>query len=177
MINAETIAKMKDGVRIVNISRADLVNADDLKAALQSGKVKAYVTDFPTEETINTKGIVTIPHLGASTSESEDNCAIMAAQQLDDFLQNGNITNSVNYPAISMPRTTDARLVILHKNVPNVISTITSNISAEGVNIENMGNRSKGDYAVTMVDTPDKVSDDVIAKISEMENVIRVFRF
>lgn len=101
----------------------------------------------------------------------------MAAQQLDDFLQNGNITNSVNYPAISMPRTTDARLVILHKNVPNVISTITSNISAEGVNIENMGNRSKGDYAVTMVDTPDKVSDDVIAKISEMENVIRVFRF
>ncbi|MBQ1966616.1 MAG: 3-phosphoglycerate dehydrogenase, partial [Clostridia bacterium] len=97
MINAEIIAKMKDGVRIVNISRADLVNADDLKAALESGKVKAYVTDFPTEETINTKGIVTIPHLGASTSESEDNCAVMAAQQLDDFLQNGNITNSVNY--------------------------------------------------------------------------------
>ena len=111
------------------------------------------------------------------TSESEDNCAIMAAQQLDDFLTNGNIKNSVNYPSISMPRGVEYRLVILHKNVPNVISTITTNISAEGINIENMANRSKGDYAVTMVDTPDKVSNDVIAKISATENVIRVFQF
>ena len=177
MINAESIAKMKDGVRIVNISRADLVNAADLKAALANGKVKAYVTHYPTEETINTKGIVTIPHLGASTSESEDNCAIMAAQQLDDFLTNGNITNSVNYPSISMPRGSEARLVILHRNVPNVISSITTNISSEGINIENMANRSKGDYAVTMVDTPNHVGDDVVAKIEKMENVIRVFQF
>ncbi len=177
MINSETIGKMKDGVRIVNLSRADLVNAVDLKAALESGKLKSYVTDFPTEETIGTKGIVTIPHLGASTAESEDNCAIMAAQQLDAFLSDGNIINSVNYPSISMPRTTDARLVIMHKNVPNVISTITSNISAEGINIENMGNRSKGDYAVTMVDTPDHVSDEALKRISETENIIRILQF
>ncbi len=176
MINKDTIAKMKDGVRIVNISRADLVNADDIKIALQNGKVKAYVTDFPTEETIGTKGIVTIPHLGASTAESEDNCAIMAAKQLDDFLTDGNITNSVNYPSISMPRTTDGRLIVLHKNVPNTISAITSAISAEGINIENMANRSKGDYAVTMIDTPDNVSDEIIEKISAKENIIRIIR-
>lgn len=177
MISGGTIAKMKDGVRIVNLSRADLVNASDMKAALESGKVKAYVTDFPTEETINTKGIVTIPHLGASTSESEDNCAIMAARQLDDFLTNGNITNSVNYPSISMPRSTVGRLVVLHRNVPNVITTITSKISAVGINIENMANRSKGDYAVTMIDTPDHVSDEIIKEIEGVGNIIRILQF
>ncbi len=177
MISGGTIAKMKDGVRIVNLSRADLVNASDMKAALESGKVKAYVTDFPTEETINTKGIVTIPHLGASTSESEDNCAIMAARQLDDFLSNGNITNSVNYPSISMPRSTVGRLVVLHRNVPNVITTITSKISAVGINIENMANRSKGDYAVTMIDTPDHVSDEIIKEIEGVGNIIRILQF
>ncbi|MBQ7296204.1 MAG: 3-phosphoglycerate dehydrogenase [Clostridia bacterium] len=177
MINAEAIAKMKDGVKIINLSRADLVNVADLKAALASGKVSCYVTDFPTEETINCEGIITTPHLGASTSESEDNCAVMAAQQLSDFLLNGNIKNSVNYPSIEMPRTTASRLVVLHKNVPNMISTITGKISDEGINIEHMANRSKGNYACTMVDTPDEVSDETVNAIADTENIIRVIKF
>lgn len=176
MINRDTISKMKDGVKIINLSRADLVNIDDMKAALESGKVSAYVTDFPTEDSINTKGIITIPHLGASTLESEDNCAVMASHELDDFLQNGNITNSVNYPSISLPYSGGGRLLILHKNVPNIISRITSNISAEGINIDNMANRSKGDYACTLIDMPDSTSDKLIEKISEIENIIRIIK-
>ena len=176
MINAEAIAKMKDGVKIVNLSRADLVNVADIKEALASGKVSCYVTDFPTEDTINYPGIITTPHLGASTGESEDNCAVMAAHQLSDFLINGNIRNSVNYPNIEMPRSTKSRLVILHKNVPNVISKATGKISAEGINIDHMANRSKGDYAVMLVDTPDEVSESAIASISDMDEIIRVIR-
>ena len=176
MINKDTIAKMKDGVKIINLSRADLVNIEDMKVALESGKVSAYVTDFPTEDSINTKGIITIPHLGASTLESEDNCAVMASHELDDFLQNGNITNSVNYPSISLPYSGGGRLLILHKNVPNIISRITSNISAEGINIDNMANRSKGDYACTLIDMPELASDKLIEKISEIENIIRIIK-
>ncbi|MBE6570040.1 MAG: 3-phosphoglycerate dehydrogenase [Ruminococcaceae bacterium] len=175
MINSGSIAMMKEGVRIVNLSRADLVNAADLKAALEDGHVASYVTDFPTEEVINTKGIVAIPHLGASTEESEDNCAVMAAHELIDYLENGNITNSVNYPAVSMPRTPGThRLVILHKNVPNMISTVSGTLAAENLNIENMTNRSKGDYACTLADTNSEVSADVISKISATEGIIRV---
>ena len=177
MINAEAIAKMKDGVKIINLSRADLVNVPDLKEALKSGKVSCYVTDFPTEETINCQGIITTPHLGASTNESEDNCAVMAAHQLSDFLLNGNIKNSVNYPSIEMPRSALSRLVVLHKNVPNVISTVTGKISAEGINIDHMANRSKGNYAVMMVDTPDTVSDETVNAIADTENIIRVIKF
>ena len=176
MINAEAIAKMKDGVKIINLSRADLVNVPDLKAALASGKVSCYVTDFPTEETINCEGIITTPHLGASTSESEDNCAVMAAQQLSEFLLNGNIKNSVNYPNIEMPRSALSRLVVLHKNVPNMISTVTGKISAEGINIDHMANRSKGDYAVMLMDTPDEVSDETVKAIADTENIIRVIK-
>ncbi len=176
MINKDTIAKMRDGVKIINLSRADLVNIEDMKAALESGKVSAYVTDFPTEDSINTKGIITIPHLGASTLESEDNCAVMASHELDDFLQNGNITNSVNYPSISLPYSGGGRLLILHKNVPNIISRITSNISAEGINIDNMANRSKGDFACTLIDMPELASDKLIEKISEIENIIRIIK-
>ena len=176
MINAEAIAKMKDGVRIVNLSRADLVNVADIKEALASGKVSCYVTDFPTEDTINSEGIITTPHLGASTNESEDNCAVMAAQQLSDFLINGNIKHSVNYPDIEMPRSTDHRLIILHRNVPNVISTVTGRIASEGINIDHMANRSKGDYAVMLVDTPDNVSAEAVKAIEDSENVIRVIR-
>lgn len=176
MINAEAIAKMKDGVKIVNLSRADLVNVADIKEALASGKVSCYVTDFPTEDTINYEGIITTPHLGASTGESEDNCAVMAAHQLSDFLINGNIKHSVNYPDIEMPRSTEHRLIILHKNVPNVISTVTGKIASEGINIDHMANRSKGDYAVMLVDTPDVVSDGALSSIADMEEVIRLIR-
>ncbi len=164
---------MKDGVKIVNLSRADLVNIADIKAAIASGKVSCYVTDFPTDDSINCDGIITTPHLGASTSESEDNCAVMAAHELSDFLENGNITNSVNYPSIMMPRSGDGRIVILHKNIPNMLNNITGCISA---NIENMGNRSKGDYACTIIDTSAPMSDELIAKIASLDNVIRVIK-
>ncbi len=174
MINAESIALMKDGVRIINLSRADLVNAEDIKAALASGKVAAYVTDFPTDETVNVPGITTIPHLGASTEESEDNCAVMAAVELDDYLRYGNIKNSVNFPNVSMPFSGDKRICVLHANVPTMLSQITSLLSDNGVNIENMINKSKGDNAYTIVDITGEVTDDTLAKISAVDGIIRV---
>ena len=174
MINAESIAKMKDGVRIINLSRADLVNAADMKEALASGKVAAYVTDFPTEEMIGTEGAVTIPHLGASTAESEDNCAIMAAVELDDYLRYGNIKNSVNFPNLVMPMSADKRVCVLHANVPAIISQITSTLSEVGVNIENMTNKSKGDNAYTVLDITGDVSDTVAAKLMAVEGIYRV---
>ncbi|MBE6531618.1 MAG: 3-phosphoglycerate dehydrogenase [Ruminococcaceae bacterium] len=172
MINAETIAMMKDGVRIINLSRADLVNAADMKAALAAGKVAAYVTDFPTDEMIGVEGAVTIPHLGASTAESEDNCAVMAALELDDYMRYGNIKNSVNFPNVSMPMSGDARVCVLHANVPTILSQITTALS--GVNIENMTNKSKGDNAYTMVDVTGGVSADVAEKLKAIEGVVRV---
>ena len=174
MINAEAIAKMKDGVKIVNLSRADLVNASDLKDALRSGKVSCYVTDFPTEKTINTEGIITIPHLGASTEESEDNCAVMAANELIDYLNNGNITNSVNYPSASMPRSGKSRICVMHRNIPAVLSQTSSAISNAGMNIENMINKSKGDYAYTIIDVCSDVRNDTVEKILGIDGVIRV---
>ena len=174
MICAESIAKMKDGVKIINLSRADLVNAAELKAALADGKVSAYVTDFPTEEVINTPGVVAIPHLGASTEESEDNCAVMAAQQLDDYLKNGNIKNSVNYPNVEMPRSAVARICVLHQNVPSILTKITAAVADEGLNIENMTNKSKGENAYTMLDVSSTPSEDAIARISAVEGINKV---
>lgn len=176
MINAGSIAMMKKGVRIINLSRADLVCASDLKAAIADGQVASYVTDFPTEETVRTPGIVTIPHLGASTQESEDNCAVMAARELIDFLENGNIRNSVNFPAVSLPHTEGHRLVILHMNIPNMISTITSALSEQGINIDNMANRSKGEFACTLVDSSTEADDATIEKIKSYEGIIRVIK-
>jgi len=174
MINKETIAKMKDGVRIINLARADLVNADDIKEALASGKVAAYVTDFPTEDTLGVKNVVNIPHLGASTAESEDNCAVMAAHELVDFLSCGNIKNSVNYPSVSIPHTGASRICIAHLNVANMLSQITSIVSAEGINIENLSNGSKGDYAYTIVEMGVEVPDGVKEKIEAIDGVIKV---
>ena len=174
MINADSIAKMKDGVRIINLSRADLVNAADMKAALASGKVAAYVTDFPTEDIVGTPGAVTIPHLGASTAESEDNCAIMAAVELDNYLRYGNIKNSVNFPNLEMPMSAEKRVCVLHANVPAIISQITSTLSEVGVNIENMTNKSKGDNAYTVLDITGSVSDAVVDKLSAIEGIFRV---
>lgn len=174
MINAATIAGMKNGVRIINLARADLVNAADLKEALAEGKVKAYVTDFPTEEVIGVKGIVAIPHLGASTAESEDNCAVMAAMELDEFLRYGNIKNSVNFPNVSMPMSGDARLCVFHENVPNMISQITAVIGDTGLNIENMINKSKGDNAYTIVDVTGAVPADVSTRLTAVEGIIKV---
>ena len=175
MINRDTIAKMRDGVRIINLARADLVDAEALKEALASGKVAAYVTDFPTEATQGVKGIVSIPHLGACTEESEDNCAVMAAHELDDFLKTGNIKNSVNYPNVQLPVTPGThRLCVMHKNIPNTLSYVTSQVSASGINIENMANGSKGDYAYTIVETKEKVKDETVALIEKNADFIRV---
>ena len=174
MICADTIAKMKDGVRIVNLSRADLVCSPDIIAALKSGKVKRYVTDFPTDELVGVDGVIAIPHLGASTVESEDNCAVMAVQQVIEYLKNGNIINSVNYPNTSMPHDGDARICVLHANKPNMLSQISSSISAHNINIENMINRSRGDYAYTIIELIGEVPADVTDKISSLEGVYRI---
>ena len=174
MINKETIAKMKDGVRILNFSRADLVVAEDLKEALASGKVASYVTDFPTEDVLNVPSVVAIPHLGASTEESEDNCAVMAALQLSDYIINGNIQNSVNFPAISMPRSTDYRLCILHKNLPSMLAKFTTLCSEQGINIENMTSKARGDVAFTMLDVNEKPADSSLDALKALDSVMRV---
>ena len=174
MICEKSLALMKDSVRIINLARADLVNAADVKAALESGKVASYVTDFPTEETVGVKGIVAIPHLGASTAESEDNCAVMAAIELDEYLRYGNIKNSVNFPNVTMPMSGDKRICVLHANVPNVISQVTAVVGETGANIENMTNKSKGDNAYTVVDITGTVADDTVAKIAAIDGVARV---
>ena len=174
MINTETIAKMKDGVRIINLARGELVNAGDLKAALDCGKVKRYVTDFPSKDTIGIKGIINIPHLGASTEESEDNCAVMAARELVDFIEHGNIKNSVNYPDVSIPVTSDAvtRVGVLHKNVANMIAGITAIISGEGLNIEHMANGSRGEYAYTLIEVCGAIPASCKEKMEAIEGVI-----
>ena len=174
MINADTIAMMKDGVRLLNLSRSDLVNMADLKAALESGKMAAYVTDFPTEDVLGVKGVVAIPHLGASTEESEDNCAVMACQELDDFLAHGNIKNSVNYPAVSMPRSGDCRICIMNANVPAVITGITRVLSEQGVNIENLTNKSRGNVAYSIIDITGKLDDKTEQMIEALDGIIRV---
>ncbi len=176
MIRRDTIAMMRDGVRIINLSRADLVCAADVKDAIAQGKITRYVTDFPTEETINQPGIVTIPHLGASTAESEDNCAVMAAHELIDYIENGNITNSVNYPSVQMPRSGAARLVVLHRNIPNMITSITGVLSEAGLNIENMANRSRGDYACTLLDADSDFSEATVSAVAALDGVIRVLK-
>ena len=175
MICKKTLDMMKDGVRIINLARADLVNTEDMKEALASGKVAAYVTDFPTDETVGYPGIINIPHLGASTYESEDHCAEMAGRQLADFLENGNIVNSVNYPTVSMPRSGAQRICLMHRNIPNVLSQVTSLVSAEGINIENLSNGSRGEYAYTMLDISAPVSTETETKIAAIEGAIRFF--
>ncbi len=174
MINSELISKMKDGVVIINCARGELVNNADIISACESGKVSRYVVDFPVDELIGAKNVVCIPHLGASTPEAEDNCAVMAANQLIDYIENGNIVNSVNYPSCSMPRTTPYRMVILHKNISNIIAQITGAIGKDGINILNMNNQSKGDYAVTIIDAEQKISDDAITHISSVDGIIKV---
>ena len=174
MICTENIAKMKDGAKIINLSRADLVNAAELKVALADGKISAYVTDFPTEDILDGVNVVAIPHLGASTEESEDNCAVMAAKELDDYLTNGNITNSVNFPNLTMPRSGNARICVLHANIPAIITKITAALADEGLNIENMTNKSKGDNAYTVVDVANAPSDAAVARIASVEGIFKV---
>lgn len=173
IICAENIAKMKDGVRILNYSRADLCNSADVIAALESGKVASYVTDFATDELLGVDGVVAMPHLGASTPESEDNCAKMAADEIKDYLENGNITNSVNFPAAKMARTGEVRYCVLHKNIPAVLQSILAFVSEQGANVENMENKSRKDYAYTIIDVTG-ATKDLTANIKGVEGVIRV---
>ena len=165
---------MKDGVKIINLARADLVNAADIKKAIADGKVSRYIVDFPTEETVGEAGIVNIPHLGASTFESEDHCAVMAAKQLDEYLKCGNIVNSVNFPNVSMPQNASSRVCVMHKNIPNMISQITAAFAASNVNIENLANGSKGDVAYTIVETNDKADAAIVSAVSAIDGVFKV---
>lgn len=174
MICKKNIDTMKDNVRIMNFARGDLVNTADILEALNNSKVAAYATDFGCDELIGAPGVLVLPHLGASTPESEDNCAVMAVEEIRDYLENGNITHSVNLPAVSVPRTGRSRITIIHKNVPNVISKITSTVAGENINIDNMVNKSRGEYAYTMLDTDADVSEEAIAAISALDEAIRV---
>ena len=174
MINAETIAKMKDGVRIINLARGGLVNNDDMKAALASGKVAKYVTDFGTGDIIGTENVIALPHLGASTPESEENCAVMASEEVAAYLNDGIIRNSVNLPNFDTPRDGLVRIAIINRNTPNMLGQITSVLSASKINIEHMFNRARKDYAYTVIDTTSVPSSACVDVLKAIDGVLRV---
>lgn len=178
MINSSSIERMKDGVRLINLARADLAVVPDIAAAMESGKIAAYVTDFPTAETVKIPGVVNIPHLGASTEEAEDNCAVMAADQLRDYLETGNIRNSVNFPTVDLPVSGAPRVCVLHRNIPDMIAKLSSAIASVGYNIDNMVNRSRGDNACCLFELSGTVSEavkeELIRRLSAIGNVMRV---
>ncbi|WP_313130513.1 phosphoglycerate dehydrogenase [Anaerocolumna sp.] len=175
MINKDTIALMKDGVIILNFARDLLVNDNDIETALKTGKVKCYVTDFPNEKTAGMEGVIAIPHLGASTEESEDNCAVMAVKQLKEYMETGTIRNSVNYPNCEAgPLPSGKRITINHKNIPNMLTQFTGVLSSENINISNLINKSKGDYAYTVIDLEEELSDTIEGKINDIKGVLKV---
>lgn len=175
MINAVSIAKMKEGVVILNFARDLLANEKDVLEGLQSGKIAKYVSDFPNPTTAGQKGCIVIPHLGASTEESEDNCAVMAVQELMDYLENGNIRNSVNYPACDMGVCTKAgRVAIFHKNIANMITQFTAAFGEKGINISEMTNKSRGDVAYTMIDVETAATPEITEALEKIEGVFRV---
>ena len=174
MINAESIAKMKNTVRIMNFARGDLADSDAVINALDEGEMACYVTDFPDAKLIGVDGVIAIPHLGASTPESEENCAEMAAQELIDYLEDGNIKNSVNMPNVFMQRTGKVRVTVIHKNQPNMIATITDTISKDGVNIASFEDKNRGEIAYSIIDCDNDVSDRIANDINSIEGVIRV---
>ena len=170
-IDEKALSSMKQGVRIINLARGELIDEDALVKALEEGKVARYVTDFASYRLVHTKNTVCFPHLGASTPESEENCAVMAVKELKDYLENGNISNSVNLPAVSEPRFTSHRICIIHKNVPGMLAKLTSIIADTGINIENLVNKARGDLAYTMIDTNSNVDEKALGAV---ENIIRV---
>lgn len=176
MINSESISRMRPGVKLLNFARKEIVNADDVIAALDAGKMGSYVTDFPTPELIGHPRVLAMPHIGASTGEAEDNCAVMAADQLIDFLENGNIKNSVNFPDASMARGSDFRLTFSNSNVPNVLSTVLSQISGTGANVIDLVNQSRNEVAYNIMDIDQPVTDELVDAISNLDGVIRVRR-
>lgn len=174
MINRDTIEKMKDTVRIMNFARGDLADSDAVIDALDDGRMACYVTDFPDAKLIGVDGVIAIPHLGASTPESEENCAAMAAQELIDFLEDGNIKNSVNMPNVFMPRSGKSRITVIHKNQPNMIATITDTISKDGVNIASFEDKNRGEIAYSIIDCDDDVSTQITDDITAIDGVIKV---
>ena len=173
-INAEAIAMMKDGVRLLNFSRGEIANYDDLAAALESGKVAGYVTDFPNEKVLARKNVTAIPHLAASTPESEDNCAVMAVNEISEYICNGNIINSVNLPSVSCERTAGSRICVIHKNVPNVISQVSDILGKNNINIETITSKSRGDVSYAIIDTSEKTEEAKVSALSAIEDVIKV---
>lgn len=174
MINRETLAKCRNGVVIINNSRGELVASGDMAAAVAEGKVSRYITDFPDETLLGRENILCVPHLGASTPEAEDNCARMAARELTDYLENGNITNSVNYPAVSLPRSSAARVCVHHKNVREMLSRILAVISARGINVAHMLDQSRGEYAYLILELDDIPDEECLARIRAIDGVLRV---
>ena len=174
MINEKAIASMKRGARFINLARGEIVDDDAMLAALDTGKVATYVTDFPNNRIVQAPHVIAMPHLGASTPESEQNCAVMAVDQLRDYLENGNIRNSVNLPNVTLERSGVMRMCIIHKNIPAMLASITTLLATDGVNVENLSNKSKGDYAYTLVDLGSKVEQAVINDVTHLPNVIRV---
>ena len=175
MINKEKLDEMKDGVVVLNFARDVLVNDQDMAAALESGKVARYVTDFPNPNSVHMKNTIVIPHLGASTEESEDNCAKMAVKELTDYLENGNIKNSVNYPNCDMGICqTESRVAVLHLNIPNMIGQVTGTVAGQGVNISDMTNKSRDKYAYTLLDLEGRPTEETIEKLKAIQGVLRV---
>ena len=172
-INTQTLALCKDGVKILNYARGELVNTAALLEAMDNGKVSGYMTDFPSEDILGRPGIVCTPHLGASTPESEDNCAVMAAEELKDYIENSNIRNAVNFPNISMARGADTRICLAHRNIPNTIGSFTQVCGEAGINIENMLSKSRGDWAYTILDVTGDVTEDVREKLAALSPVVR----
>ena len=174
MIDADAISSMKRGVRFINLARGEIVDDDAMLSALDTGKVAAYITDFPNNRIVKAPHVIAMPHLGASTPESEQNCAVMAVDELRDYLENGNIRNSVNLPNVSLERSGVMRLCIIHRNIPAMLANITTLLAKDGANVENLSNKSKGDYAYTMVDLNTRVDDSVIEDVRSLPNVVRV---
>jgi len=172
LLNAESLATMKDGAVVLNFARNGIVNDDDVVAAIDSGKIAAYVCDFPAESLKNNPAVITLPHLGASTVEAEENCAMMIADQLKDFLENGNILNSVNFPSIKLPRGGKSRVAITHKNMPDMIAKVSSAVGESGFNIHHLRNESKGDVAYTLMDIECEVGDSLIGTLTEIDGVL-----
>ena len=174
MINKNTIAQMKDGVRILNFARAGLVNTADMKEALAEGKVACYVVDFPEADVLGVENIVAIPHLGASTPESEDNCACMACDEIADYLLNGNITHSVNFPDVVAPRTAQTRICVLHQNIPAILSRVSDVLASRGLNIDQLTSRSRKENSYALLDVQGAVSEELLQEIAAIEGVYRV---
>lgn len=173
MICADSIEKMKEGVRILNFARGGLADTSAVLQGLDSGKIACYATDFPDDSLLGAENVIAVPHLGASTPESEDNCARMAANELIEYLENGNIRNSVNFPAVSMPRNGFARICLIHRNLPNTISKLSGSLAAAGINIENMQSKAKKDFAYTILDVTGQIPDSVAARLQELPEIVR----